>query len=219
MCQKVVLNMSDSSALVTVAMLSTMLSERHTDYLDIISPFVLTLLPLKTGDRVDAGKIINSLKENYGFVQFPTHVLTKILIRYSKQKYGYLEKCNGEFFVKKPYERSRFTECQREIREAQSIVMDQLQNFLLENSRYTNITIERTRELFLHFLEQKGLAFVDGIECLKTITTKNYDLFQVARFILVEYERRSVTFIHIEEVVRGFFVYKSIYFFSREGIV
>lgn len=215
---KVVLNMNDSSALVTVAMLSTLLNERNSDYLDIISPFVLTLLPPKTGERVDTGKIILALKEQYGFEEFPIHVLTKILNRYSKQKYGYLEKRYGNYYVKMPYARERFAERQQSIREAQVIVMERLQNFLQENSKYTNITVEKARELFLLFLEQKGLAFIDGINDLKTITNRNYDIFQVARFILAEHEKQSEINHHIEEVVRGFFVYKSVYFFGREGV-
>lgn len=213
-----ILNMKDSSALVTVAMLSTMLSERHTDYLDVISPFVLSLLPSKTGARVDAGNIIKELSTKYGFEQFPIHVLQKILIRCSKLKYGYLEKRNGDFFLKKPFESTRFIKNQQSIRVAHTAVMQELQNYLHNNSRYSNITIEKSRELFLLFLEQKGLAFVDGIDELKTVTSKDYDNYQVARFVMSEYAKKSIIFSHIEEVVRGFFVYKSIYFYSRESV-
>lgn len=88
MSQRVVLNMNNSSALVTVAMLSTMLSEKNSDYLDIVSPFVLTLLPTKIGSKVDCEETLSALKENYGFKEFPHHVLTKLLSRFCKQKYG-----------------------------------------------------------------------------------------------------------------------------------
>lgn len=209
--------MSDSSALVTVAMLSTLFGERHNDYLDIISPFVLTLLPPKVGSRVDIEAIAAELKNKFGFEGFPIQVITKILNRYSKQKFGYLERSDRCFYVKKPYERLGFTENQQRIRDAQSLVMTQLQEHLQRVPKYKNISIERTQDIFLMFLEQKGLVFVDGVQNLKTVTSKNQEIYQVARFVLDEYEKKSSIYLRIEEVVRGFFVYKSIYFHGQEG--
>jgi hypothetical protein len=216
---RVVLKMSDSSALVTVAMLSALLKERHTDYLDIISPFILELLPKDIGQKVNTNEIIIGLKDEFGFEQFPIHVLSKILIRCSKTKYGYLERKNGNFFVKKSFSNQHFRECQSTIRSAQSTVMEELQSYLQVNSKYTKITLDETREKFLAFLELKGLVFIDGVEELKTVTNRDYDVYQVARFVLSEREKRSTIYFQIEEVVRGFFVYKSIYFFSRESVV
>lgn len=214
---KVVLNMNDSSALITVAMLSTMLKERNADYLELISPFVLTLLPNRIGDAVDINTIIRKLSADYGFEHFPALVVEKILNRYGKQKHGYVEKRYNVYYVKKLYESEKFFQNQSKIRDAQSQVINQLCKYLRNNSRYSDIDENRSRELFLLFLEQKGLVFVNGIEQLRTITSKDYDIFQVARFVLEEHKNRSTTYGYIVEVVRGFFVYKSIYFFGRDG--
>lgn len=213
---KVMLNMDDQNALVTVAMLSTMLKERNSDYLDIISPFILTLLPHKIGSCIDDDKIICSLKDQYGFEEFPHHVLTKLLKRFCKQKYGYLEQRSGNFYVRRSYEyNERFYNDQTKIREAHSDVMNQLQEYLKFNTRYKNITVDGSRKMFISFLEKKGISFIDGMDTLKTFTSDDYDFYHIARFIVSEYEKRSIIYSKIEEVVRGFFVYKSIYFFSN----
>lgn len=210
------LNMDNQNALVTVAMLSTMLKERNSDYLDIISPFILTLLPRKIGSCIDDDKIICSLKDQYGFEEFPHHVLTKLLKRFCKQKYGYLEQRSGEFYVRRPYEYSeRFYSNQTTIREAHSDVMKHLQEYLKFNTRYKDITVDGSRKMFISFLEKKGISFISGMDELKTFTSDDYDFYHIARFIISEYEKRSIIYSKIEEVVRGFFVYKSIYFFSN----
>lgn len=220
MSQRVVLNMNNSSALVTVAMLSTMLSEKNSDYLDIISPFVLTLLPTKIGSKVDCEETLSALKKNYGFEEFPHHVLTKLLSRFCKQKYGYLERNHGDFYVKKTYaDSTKFFDNQQKIRDAHSAVMEQLQSYLQSNTKYATISIEKTREIFLRFLEKKGLSFIHGITDLKTVTSNDYDLYHVARFVIAEHDKKSATYMRIEEVVRGFFVYKAIYMFSKEDNV
>ena len=103
MQKKVVLDMSDSSALVSVGILSTLLSEKHKDYLDLISPFVLTLLPSRRGELVEVEPIIKGLKEQFGFEEFPHYVLEKLFSRFSKQKYGYLKRNNNRYYVHEPY--------------------------------------------------------------------------------------------------------------------
>ena len=218
MSQRLVICLSEESALVTVAMLSSLIREHHADYLDIISPFVVELLPTQVGQEVNAETIINGLKSDFGFEQFPRHVLMKILSRCSKDKVGLLQRRDGKYYVKKVVANKKFRESQNNIRQIQHAVMEALQQYFKDNSKYGNISIDETREKFLSFLENKGLVFIDGVDELKTVTNRDYDIYQVARFVLSEKEKRSVLFNQIEEVVRGFFVYKSIYFFSKDSI-
>ena len=56
----VFINMNNNDCLVTVAMLSALLSKEKKDYLDIIAPFVLNLLPTQKGDKIN---ILQILKE------------------------------------------------------------------------------------------------------------------------------------------------------------
>lgn len=208
--------MSNTSTLVTVAMLSALLSEKHTDYLDLISPFILSLLPCEKGEKVNKESIIVGLQEKYGFVDFPVNVLDKILSRNRKLRFGYVRKVHSHYVIEKPYEKSRFDERRKQIQKAQSEVINRLKNFLCENTKYKNISTEKTRDLFSSFLESNGIAFVNGINQLKLITSKDYENYAIARFILTEYEAKSHVFSDINEVVRGFFIYKSIYYFSKE---
>lgn len=221
MCDKmhfeVILRMNSSSALVTVAMLSTFLSERHSEYLDLLSPFVLSLLPLQTGAEVIKSDVIVGLKEKYGFEDFPIQVLNKVLIKNSKSKAGYLARRQDTFIVAKPFDRERFEASQRKIRDAHTKVIEKLQTYFKDHTHHKSITEENAREYFIYFLENSGLALINGLRDLKLIAPKrDYNLFHVAQFVLNECENRTEVFDNIVELVRGFFVYKSIYFFSTD---
>lgn len=209
--------MKNTSALVTVAMLSTFLSQRHTEYLDLISPFVLSLLPMQIGLEVNKDEVIYGLKEKYGFEEFPIQVLNKILVKNSKSKIGYLIQQRGVFTVAKLFDHERFEADQRKIRNAHNNVIEKLRVYFIENTKHKKFTDVQAQEVFIYFLEKSGLSVINGVRELKLIAPNiDYDLFHVAQFVLREYESRSVVFTNIEELVRGFFVYKSIYFFGSD---
>ena len=56
----VYINMTNKDALLTVAMLSAFLSKAKKDYLDLISPFVLSSLPKSENKKIDIFKFMNN---------------------------------------------------------------------------------------------------------------------------------------------------------------
>ena len=108
------INMQSESSLITVAMLSSFLSKENKVYLDLIVPFVLNLLPKNIGVPVDKYKLINSLRQEYGFEDIPTHVLTKILERCKKN--NYLVRNKKEYYVNKVYDSTEFLKNQEVIK-------------------------------------------------------------------------------------------------------
>lgn len=208
--------MKSQSALVTVAMLSTLLNERHTDYLDLISPFALSLLSSTKGAEVDKQIIITGLREQYGFEEFPVHVLTKILEKATKAKNGYVVKENGKYYTTGSYDRQNFLSSQAKIKDSQDEVLFALQAYLQKATKYHSLSVDKARELLVSFLEKNGLSVIGNTTDLKLLPPKDYDMYHVARFVLDSYSERGSIFAALQEVVRGFFVYKAIYYFSAD---
>jgi hypothetical protein len=207
--------MKKTSALVSVAMLSALLETKKGDFLDIISPFIQNHLPTKLGELVDEAAILKLLQEEDGFENFPRQVLLKILNRFSKQNKGFVERKNGKYYLSKVQDNTAFDDNKRKIKEAHNAVMVALQRYLVENSKFKNITLEVTRNKFLAFLEKNGLSFIDGVDGLRAVKSSDYDNYYIARFILEEHEKKSTTYSQLREVVQGFFVYKAIYLFGK----
>ncbi len=208
--------MKNESALVTVAMLSAFLSKDNKNYLDLITPFVINLLPRKKGDKIDHNKILQRLNDEYGFEDMPANVLTSILSRNSKAK-GILERRNNEFFLKETHDYSKFEEDRLRMKGLTEEIILGLFDYLQSKTSIKGVTYEESQVRLIGFLTYYGLAVIRRIEDLKSVTIKNdQNNYHVARFIIQEHEKDSPIFHKILELVKGFFIYKSIYFFSTE---
>ena len=75
---RMIIDMDNMNALITNAMLASYLSETKTDYLGLLEPFVLRLLPDKKNSLIDIENISEGLRINYGF-DIKIKVVEKIL--------------------------------------------------------------------------------------------------------------------------------------------
>jgi len=213
----VFINMKNPDALVTVAMLSAFLKKENKEYLDIITPFILRLLPKKQGEKVDKSKIMQDLCSEYGFEDMPMNVLVLILSRLSRYKVGILHKENGEYYVKKVFDSTEFDNKRLRMKELIESVLDSLIKFFDSNTSYKSITREEAKNRFILFLNYYGYSIIKDIDELKSITIHtDVNNYHVARFILDEYKNDTAVFHSILEIIKGFLVYKSIYFFSTQ---
>jgi hypothetical protein len=210
----VILDMRNSSALVTVAMLSTYLSEEHRDYLELLLPFVLTLLPKEKDEQINKDNILDELNCRYGFTDFPLHVLNKLLERCKRK--GYLYKNSNNYYIKTRYNSEKFNEKKNSIKKSIDMVICTLSQYLVEHSNIRKITDDNVKEYFISFLEHYGMAVCNNVIELKKLTNQDYMNYHIARFILNEHELSSLVFDNILEIVKGFFVYKSIYYFNTD---
>ncbi|OLS02562.1 hypothetical protein [Tissierella creatinophila] len=211
--------MRNKDALITVAMLSTFLKEEKKDYLDLITPFILNLLPKKVGEKVEIDEIINKLDSEYGIEDLPTNVLINILNRNSKSSIKILERKNKEYFVKKVCDSRSFEDNKLKMKEDTDYIIKALVKNLEEHTPIKNIDLEKSREIFIDFLESYGFTIINDINDLRGVTInneRNRNNYYVARFILNEYKNESIIFDKIIELIKGFLIYKSIFFFSTE---
>lgn len=203
--------MENPSALVTVAMLTTYLSKEHKDYLDIITPFVLKTFPKNIGEKIDLEHITSILRSDFGFEDFPMNVLKKILERCSKRQ-GYLKKENKEYYLKRTYDYKTFDKNQNEIRKSIDEVINSLYSYFNKNIK--RLSKENVTNIFIDFMEYYGYSVMNNFDRLKGLTKNEKNNYHVARFIINEYENDTNVFNSLLEIIKGFYVYKAIYFFS-----
>lgn len=207
------LDMKNNNALISVAMLSAFLDNQK-DYLDMISPFVLNELKGHIGDKIDEKAIQEKMRAEYGFEDIPIHVIDKILNRASKGETATVKREKGKFYIISPVDNKKFIQNRKKMDSLIKQVLAALKEYWTAN---TKIDIGKAENVLITFLETYGYTVKDNIDNLGNLTiSKDRNNYLVARFILDEYKNKTQIFENILEIIKGFFVYKSIYFFSTE---
>ena len=86
--------------------------------------------------------------------------------------------------------------------------------FLNERQAYkkTDYTQSESEQFLLSFFERQGSSIVLSVDDLRQLKSKNNQIdYFIARFILEEYERKSVLFDYLVELVKGYFVTTALY--------
>ncbi|NLI54062.1 MAG: hypothetical protein GX417_07015 [Clostridiales bacterium] len=98
--------MESSQAIITIATIASLCENSNksiTDYLDIITPFVLQCLPSNIGAKVDLLYIKSRMEKDFSFYEIPIGVIKQILIRITDRKDSLLtregESPNFQFIV------------------------------------------------------------------------------------------------------------------------
>lgn len=213
--------MKNENALYTVSMLSAMLENGTGNYLDLLTPFVLYSLP----NTVDAQISIDAVTENmreFGFKDFPHKTTEKILNRLCKenddgQVYVRATSDNKKkkYWVYRAYSNSEFTNNRREMREKIDRILKAMQEYFKTHFYHNALELDVIREKLISFFESNGLTVIQSISDLKLVPKdSNSDAFEVARFVLEQYEKRSLIYEDLCDVTKGFLTYKAIYYFT-----
>lgn len=204
----------------TIALLSTLWEQRHEDYLDILSSFVLCCLPRQIDTKVDIDELTNAIKTKYGFDDMPRQVVEKILsrlCRQTNQPKPYLRKSNHEFYIVNVYDREEFQKRQNETNNVINDVLLALSEYLKRNNFQRDISIDDASYYLYNFFDSYGLTIVHDSNMLRSITTDSgkYN-FYVARFIIENNDKRTPIFDKLLQITKGFLVHKAVYFYSNE---
>lgn len=214
------IRMDHKSALITVSMLSTLLTKKI-DYLDLLKPFILHSLPKQKEQVIDVNLISQRLKDDFGFEDFPINVIYKILNRLTIDENCYLRKSRSKYLVNNIYDSTEFDDKKVRIKEIIDQVVSELRDFIIKHSiELRRISLEEAKNALIKFMDYSGFTSYKDIEKLRTYTKKIHNLnYTIARFIIEEYEKKSTTFDKIQEIVRGFLIYKAIYFYGNDDQV
>lgn len=217
---EVYISMKNHHALPTIALLSSYLEKEKKDYLHLISPFVQCCLPSKINSIVDIQSITYDMRKRYGFEDIPTHVINLILYRLSSPLRGadQLLKKEGRYYITiKVYDCSSFNKERGVMRERINTILDSLGVYLEEKYLHKKVSIDEAREFFIHFFETYGWIIAKDKEQLREVTSDDgKHNFYVARYILEQYDNQTTASEYITEIVKGFLVYKALYYFSSE---
>ena len=221
MSYEVYLDMRNDNTLCTISMLSAMLESQNGDYYSLLTPFVLYSLPHTVDKEIVVGNIVQSMKD-FGFVDFPYKLCEKLLERLCRpdvdgKLYVRFENKRGgkkKFFVKTVYDSESFDDRKNNMRRKIDTILTAIQKYFEENFYHRTIPTDEIKNKLTGFFELNGFTVIRSTNDLKLITQdKGSSSFEIAHFILSEYEKKSLVYTDLCEVAKGFLTYKGLYYF------
>ena len=221
---EVYLDMRNDNTLCTISMLSAMLESQNGDYYNLLTPFVLYSLPHAIDAEIVVGNVARSMK-NFGFADFPLKLCEKLLDRLCRPAddghfYVRSELKRGgkkKYYVNTIYNSDGFDDRKNNMRRKIDAILFAIQKYFEENFYYQTISIDKIKDKLTAFFELNGFTVIRSTNDLRLITEDNGSAsFEIAHFILSEYEKKSVVYDDLCEVAKGFLTYKGLYYFLDE---
>ena len=221
MRHEVYLDMRNDNTLCTISMLSAMLESQNGDYYNLLTPFVLYSFPHSIDAEIVVGNVVQAMKD-FGFADFPHKLCEKLLERLCRQAgdgnvYVRSEKKRGgkkKFYVNTLYDFDGFDDRKNNMRRKIDAILSSIQKYFEDNFYYRTIPTEEIKDKLTAFFELNGFTVIRSTNDLRLITQDNGSAsFEIAHFILSEYDKKSVVYNDLCEVAKGFLTYKGIYYF------
>ena len=203
MRQEVFIDMSNQNALYSVSMLSAMLENGTGNYLDLLTPFVLYSLPREVGAHISISEVVETMSNEFGFVDFPHKTTESILNRLSKKNSSgvvyiactIIQK-KKSYSVAKIYDNSSFDSKRHDMRKKIDGILKAIQDYFLTHYYYKIVPLEDIKEQLINFFEGNGLSVIRNVDSLKLIQQKHCNgTFEIARFVINEYEKQSLVYL------------------------
>ena len=220
---EVLIDMRNENALYTVSMLSALLENGSGNYLDLLTPFVLYSLPNTMNAQISVDEITESMRV-FGFVDFPHKTTERILDRLCKVSdegiaYVACDKRDKKkkYTVSAIYDRGAFDSSKHEMRRKIDGILKAIQEYFQTHFYYKTIELDLIKEKLVSFFDSDGLTVIHSVGDLKLLQKENgSDCFEIAHFVLEQYEKQSLIYDELCEVTKGFLTYKAIYYFADE---
>lgn len=216
MYQGVIINMNNSNALITVAMLQTFRGTDK-DYFDLLTPYVNQIISKQT-DLIDIQSIQQQLESDFGILNMSIGTIKIILDRLVKLKI--LQKDKNLYRIIGDIDTSIYESKKIKIEKIIDDVCHDIQMFYQENT-FIKISTDEVQKKLIRFLESHGLSlFKNNVqELVKLKKNDNKDNYIIGQYILNKSEKDKDLYDSLVELVKGFFVFNSIYFFTDEQVL
>ena len=221
---EVYINMKNDNALCTISMLSAMLETQDGSYYSLLIPFVLYSLPESKDAEISVDKVTDSMRE-FGFVDFP-HKLTETILsklctkEVDKQIFVRQQTKRGQkkqFFVNAVFDRRNFDANKHGMRKKIDDILHAIQKYFEQHFYHKTLPLDSIRDKLTSFFEANGFTVIGSVNDLRLISKETgSDSFEIAHFILEEYEKKSVVYDDLCEVTKGFLTYKGLYYFLSD---
>lgn len=221
---EVIIDMKNENALYTVSMLAAFAEKWNKNYLDLLKPFFLHCLPSQIGETIDIESISIKMTDEFGFEKFPRKVAEKILDHLCQEKPSpYVKKEKGKkiYSLLRQHDNSSFDSEHQKMRKKIDSVLRELQTYLTNNYAYYEYPLEQLKDVLILFFEAAGLTvYRRNLEELQVITAQYGDFnFYIARFVIEEYKKKSLTYEWLVDIAKGFMSYKAIYYITGEHVL
>lgn len=194
--------------LISASVLSAYWEYGRNDMLDLLMPFLKYSIASTTKENgvVDIHSITEMFKKEFGYFDIPLDVVTTLMKRLSPHT---LKKESGKFTLIKSLE-NEYTDYRSRLllkKEHQEKVCSALCDYLNENIPNRKFNMESTLDSLFQFFQRNGFFVVRNTEELNELYCKAGRLdYEIARFVLNQYERKSTIFDYLAEMVEGYFV-------------
>jgi len=218
---EVIIDMRNDNTLCTISMLSAMLENQDGDYYSLLMPFVLCSLPKTLGTEIIVNDVTQAMN-NYGFVDFPYRLCETLLERLCRKtddghiyvKYKKVDAGKKRFYVNEVCDCSSFDSRRDDMRRKIDAILDAIQAYFEQHFYHKTIDKDSIRDKLTLFFEANGFTVIQSVQDLKRLVRDSDDgSFEIARFILDEYEKKSIVYEDLCTVTKGFLTYKGLYFF------
>lgn len=220
------IDIMNQNAITSLAMLYAFWKSKRQDLLDLIRPFVLYAVGTTTniGEAIDITKVCRYMEREFGYKAFPEAVVKRILSRetsssipVSKKKIQrknkhYILDCSCSDLIE------NFSKKRTECKSKTDAVTSALARYLSQQKacNRTDYTQSEAETILLSFFEFQGSSVMVSVEDLRQLTSKdNETAYFVGKFILAEFDKKSVLMDYLIELVKGYFVTTALYLQSE----
>lgn len=205
--------MKNDSALISTSILTVIWDETHKDNIELITPFIKYLIykNYKIDEIIDREKIINSLKNEFSFNDFPHAILEVILKRMARNHF--LIRQDNEFILKKELKNDfdLFSNRLGLAKQNMTEVIDSLYEHL-KKEKIHGITKEETKSALANFIDCYGYNTYNNILSTKTINPKSdYINYCIGEYIYAESQKNSEVFSQLLKIFEGYMIANVIY--------
>lgn len=212
MSNKVVFDIMNENIFTSTAMLSAIWEHHKKDNMELMVPFVLYCVGKSTmvGQRVEMVRLIDSLKADCGYEEFPLNVAMGILNRLTPQTF---KRKNGMFYLQRSLQKEvADSEKKRSIyKSEEDCLFAKLTDYLNKRCK-KHIENSYVRQRLVQFFAKHGIVLLWESYMLDLLQMKRDEIdYFIAQFIIDEQRSDTKEFGYLTERLKGFYIANAIY--------
>lgn len=205
--------MNNDSALISTSILTAIWDETHKDNIELITPFIKYIIynDYKINETLDREKIIEKLKNEFSFNNFPHAILEVILKRMTKNHI--LMRDNYEFILKKDLkdDYNLFMNRLGQSKQNMTTIIDSIYEHLTKE-KIQGITKEEAKIALSNFIDSYGYNTYNNILSVKSINPKSdYINYCIGEYIYKIYQEDTEKFNQVLKIFEGYMIANVIY--------
>ena len=212
--------MNANQTMMSAAMLEAMWGNRRKDMLDLITPFIMYEVALKTspGEVIDIQEVQRGVQNRRGYSDMPESIVRKVLAR---RPFSAVIRKNRKFYLASPIDEfiSKMEDKEKECDKYLHILGSNLADYLNEHCRRNQHFTEENAIDCLHiFFSRYGLQVGTDDLASAHILPKEYETdYYIARFIFECKDVNNEAYQYLKDLIKGYFLRLALYIQPENG--